>query len=85
MTGPWQVVETFGGDRSYESPVLTFDGAVTIYLNPEDAEGAALTLRVASDLREAASVHLTIEEADALTRWLRQAIDDLDDARRATR
>jgi hypothetical protein len=69
----WQEVETFGGDESYESPVFTYDGAATIYLNPSDCDGAAITLRVASGLRDAASVHLTVEETRELANWLLRA------------
>jgi hypothetical protein len=79
MTGTWQEVETFGGDKSYESPVFTYDGAATIYLNPEDGEGAGITLRVASDIRASASVHLTIAETRELANWLMrgaQAVED---------
>lgn len=75
--GEWAIVETFGGDKSFESPVLTYDGAITIYLNPYDSEGAAITLKVASDLRHWASVALTVEDASELAEWLQRAASEV--------
>ena len=74
----WQEAETFAGDRSFESPVFTYDGAATIFLNVGDFEGAAISLRMASGIRDSVCVDLTLDEAKTFAAWLLRAVMEIE-------
>ena len=79
MTADWQKAERFSGDESYLSPIFMYGGGAEIFLNPDDGEGAALTLRIASDIRASAAIDLTIAEARSLAEWLTLAAQEMED------
>lgn len=77
VSEPWQEAETWAGDREYMSPIFTYGGVATIALHPEDCEGGAISFKVASDLRESATLTLTFDEAQLMAEWLSRAASEM--------